>query len=1480
MIVDFAVLRYSSNTQVLIRSGLTTRISFAVNMFVSRFMSWINSRDNTAHLTSPGQLHPKKRWTFHNIRFRRRNSKVFLFQCHTFKDTQKSMTHTKHNMKVAEIVFICSICVLALCSITSAQFEAESVIIRSLYDSLDGDHWVNNTNWKNATISYCSYYGIDCDADGHVSGIVLSYNNLVGPLPDLSGLSHLVHLDLSGAGYDHQNFITGLFPEWITSTRLNYIDLEDHQFSGTLPDDLGNLVNLTWFDIGVNSLGGALYGPVPNSWMKLTKMRAFGLWGNGFDYINLTRLNDMIDLLYFDIDGCAFQGNFTDMVGSEIMLPNLAIFNVGSNGFYGPLPDLRHIEGLQWYYTFSNSFDGGFPEWATSLTNLSRISIDANLLTGPIPASISQMKKLEECTLSVNNFNGEIPVNTTLFIISPPRCVGSNAASKSALPILKQIPPSVYRSVKLEYLQLSVNQLTGSISPEIRNLKYLQSFNVNSNLLNGSIPDELYNCTNLVQLLLDTNQFSGEISDGLSRLTQLKSLTLGHNRFSGSLPDAFRTMKSLQSIDFSFNNFSGPFPSSLSAVPGLIYVKANDNELSGPIPPLSSSVLRLQIQRNRLNGTVFWMSGLSNIQLIDISYNEFYGPCSSLNGFDYLTYCDWSNNRLTGKIPTGYTERMPLYHLDLSSNRLVGAMEYTIARLGSLSYLNLSRNELFGSVEPRLAQMSTLQYIDLSHNQMNGIIPSGAMGLPQLIELRLDNNRLTGNIPSSVRRASSLTTLSLGNNLLSGGLQDVFSSPNLVSLNVSGNLLDGDIPDVDGTTLQSVDLSHNRLEGILPQGLAKQMNLRVLSLSHNRLTGEVPYPLKSDPQTIDLSVNRFSGPLSFLDTLSSLSHLNLSGNHFSGPIKTLNGMKGLSVVDISHNDITSLPSLSGLFNLRYLNARCNSFFISLSHSLSNNAINGSVPDMTDCNSLSSLDLSYNLLTDAMLMKNVPSLSQCDLTHQIFVCPLTAQASQLCGAVCRIDNYQSANLTIRIAGDVSTFDSNSFITSIASLSNINRNRLKILKTRSGSVIVDVDISPPSEGSNEGSSSRIVDYLNQVDASAYGLNNITLLSVSTSITADAPSSSGSLSGGAIAGIVVGVLIVVIIIVVLIVLLKRKKRVYKTNFALVDFTRIDNNSTAKSVTLMEDQISFSELEDQVMIGSGAYGIVYKAKWRSNTVAVKQVRNEHINTDQMQSFLDEASLVQSMRPHPNVVLFMGYTFPPDPLSIVTEFCEGGCLLDYLAEHGREVTGERRDNIILGIAKGVLHLHQEKIIHRDLAARNILLSKHLEAKVSDFGMSRQVQQKDSASTTSSTIGPIKWMAPEAITKREYTFSFGVVIWEILTGQEPYGDIPLVEVAIQVINGTRLDIPEDADPMLRAIMKGVWMTQPEDRPDFVQICNWLSGDNPVRVEDQPARSRVVKDEDRYEPVNVEQLGVNSTTTAQSDIAELHLSQVDEGKTSK
>ncbi len=96
------------------------------------------------------------------------------------------------------------------------------------------------------------------------------------------------------------------------------------------------------------------------------------------------------------------------------------------------------------------------------------------------------------------------------------------------------------------------------------------------------------------------------------------------------------------------------------------------------------------------------------------------------------------------------------------------------------------------------------------------------------------------------------------------------------------------------------------------------------------------------------------------------------------------------------------------------------------------------------------------------------------------------------------------------------------------------------------------------------------------------------------------------------------------------------------------------------------------------------------------------------------------------------------------------------------DLSWELRKTILLGVARGVHHLHSESIIHRDLAARNILLTANMESKVADFGLSRQLLNKEGNNYTKSSFGPLKWMAPEAILHKKYSpasdaFSFGVV---------------------------------------------------------------------------------------------------------------------------
>ena len=166
--------------------------------------------------------------------------------------------------------------------------------------------------------------------------------------------------------------------------------------------------------------------------------------------------------------------------------------------------------------------------------------------------------------------------------------------------------------------------------------------------------------------------------------------------------------------------------------------------------------------------------------------------------------------------------------------------------------------------------------------------------------------------------------------------------------------------------------------------------------------------------------------------------------------------------------------------------------------------------------------------------------------------------------------------------------------------------------------------------------------------------------------------------------------------------------------------------------------------------------------------------------------------------------------------------MYDYL--HGDAVVDDdQKIKFAKGIASGMSHLHTEGIIHRDLATRNILLSEGLTPKISDFGLSR-FGAPDDDNQTKSDVGPLKWMAPEAIKARVYgkktdIWSYGVTVWEIVARQDPYAGMDPLTVATQVCyQGLRLELVPNTPPVLSELMHAVFVEDPAQRPDFKQIC--------------------------------------------------------------
>jgi hypothetical protein len=253
----------------------------------------------------------------------------------------------------------------------------------------------------------------------------------------------------------------------------------------------------------------------------------------------------------------------------------------------------------------------------------------------------------------------------------------------------------------------------------------------------------------------------------------------------------------------------------------------------------------------------------------------------------------------------------------------------------------------------------------------------------------------------------------------------------------------------------------------------------------------------------------------------------------------------------------------------------------------------------------------------------------------------------------------------------------------------------------------------------------------------------------------------------------------------------------------------------------IAYDDLTFGKKLGQGAYGIVYRGKWRNTRVAIKQSTLAGMEPDAIAAFKKEAILMLSIRPHPNVLQVLGISVHDGSIYVILTYCEKGSLDSLFGKSA--LTMDQKLHILSGVASGCRHLHESKIVHRDLAARNILLDAANTPKISDFGMSRLMDEFSIKGTTAANVGPLKWMAPESLgAAKEYSyasdvFSFAVLCNEVLTEQEPYADLELIDAAIKVRDGLRPTIPAEAPSWLADLLKLCWNESPKKRPTFEAI---------------------------------------------------------------
>lgn len=272
---------------------------------------------------------------------------------------------------------------------------------------------------------------------------------------------------------------------------------------------------------------------------------------------------------------------------------------------------------------------------------------------------------------------------------------------------------------------------------------------------------------------------------------------------------------------------------------------------------------------------------------------------------------------------------------------------------------------------------------------------------------------------------------------------------------------------------------------------------------------------------------------------------------------------------------------------------------------------------------------------------------------------------------------------------------------------------------------------------------------------------------------------------------------------------------------------------------EIEYPSLQLGKELGRGAFGVVFRGKWRLQDVAIKQLHQQSMDEAQLKEFRDEIDLMMNLRPHRNVVPLLGVcTNPKTPFCLVIDFVEGGALDKLLMNHTIIIPWKMVLDICKGICAGVHHLHQERILHRDLAARNILLRNNYEPLIADFGLSKKVTPlkagaRDGLVETKEAQalrGPYKWMAPESLdgsntfSVKTDSWSYAVTMWEIISREpEPFPGLDIYQVADKVVNEhLRLTFPPNTPTKFQNVMTWCWRTNPDDRPDFLQIAQALA----------------------------------------------------------
>ncbi|XP_004976815.1 probable LRR receptor-like serine/threonine-protein kinase At1g56140 isoform X5 [Setaria italica] len=855
------------------------------------------------------------------------------------------------------------------------------------------------------------------------------------------------------------------------------------------------------------------------------------------------------------------------------------------------------------------------------------------------------------------------------------------------------------------------------------------------------------------------------------------------------------------------------------------------------------------------------LRNLTHLTSLNLMQNYLTGPIPSFLGeLTALQYLSLAMNALSGSVPKELGKLVNLIALGISINNLNGSLPPELGNMVKLEQLYIDSSGLSGPLPPSFSKLTSLKTLWASDNDFTGQIPDYIGSLSNLSDLRFQGNSFQGPLPTTLSNLVQLTSLRIGD-IVNGSSSLAFIS-NMTSLNtlvlrncrISDNLASVNFSQF--AKLSLLDLSFNNITGQVPQALLNLNILSFLFLGNNSLSGSLPSSIGTSLKNLDFSYNQLSG--NFPSWVSPNLTLNLVANNF--------------VVSNSNNSVL-LPS--GLECLQrdtpcFLGSpQTTSFAVDCGSSSSMSGSDGSVYLPDDANLgpasyyvtgaptwgvsnvgrfmeaferdyiIQSSNASYTVYTSTRLFRNTPDS---ELFQRARMSP---SSLRYFGIGLENGNYV---VTLQFA-EISFEDSRTWqslgkrVFDIYIQGERKEQNFDIRKEARGSyaAVQKQYIIPVTRNFLEihlfwaGKGTCCIPTQGH-----YG-PLISALSVTPAPNAARKRSknkTGAIVGAAVGAVVVG-------LIVLTGLYVRRQKSRKLSLEQQDLYNTVGRPNLFTYSYGELKTASENFNSSNFLGEGGYGSVYKGKLSDGSVVAVKLLSETSRQGKKQ-FITEIETISQVQ-HRNLVKLYGCCLEGNNPLLVYEYLDNGSLDKALFGNGRlNLDWPTRFEICLGIARGLAYLHEEssiRVVHRDIKASNVLLDANLNSKISDFGLAKLYDDKNTHISTK-VAGTFGYLAPEYamrghMSEKVDVFAFGVVILETIAGRPNYDGrlgedkAYLLEWVWQLYEDDHpLDVTDprltefNSEEVLRAIRVGLLCIQssPRQRPPMSRVVSMLVGD--------------------------------------------------------